>query len=183
LTEALAAAAEPAASAAPSRLTLDSALDGSGRIESADLREFLAGGQVANLSYVADDGYPATVPLWYVWEDGVFWLAPRAGSGWAERVQRDPRVSLALSEAAPPFRRVLARGRIRPAPDTQGAIEQRFAAKYPAFASLRQIGSRRPRSRTLLRLAPERLIAWRGLAVGLTPARQADAPAAHEDSA
>ena len=138
-----------------------------GRIEPTELNEFLRQSHVANLSYVSSDGYPATIPLWYAWDGAAFWLAPRPGAEWAQHVCRDPRVSLAVSESAPPLRRVLVRGRIESVDDPGGtewqAIQAQLAARYAGFRALHQRGDMRNPPAQLLRLVPERLIAWRGL--------------------
>ncbi len=139
----------------------------SGRIGEAELNDFLAGGLVANLSYLSDDGYPATVPLWFVWDGEAFWLVPHPGAEWAEHARRQPRVSLAVSESVPPLRRVLARGQLaviaRPTAGQWTAVQEGLAARYAGFDVVRQTaGGRRARG-TLLRLRPQELIAWRGL--------------------
>ena len=137
----------------------------SGPIDVAELDAFLGQSLVATLSYVADDGYPATVPLWYAWDGTAFWLVSRPGSEWAEHVRLDPRVSLAVSESAPPLRRVLARGRLVEVDDAGGGhwteIERQLAARYAGFDAAR-VPAAAGRGR-LLELKPERLIAWRGL--------------------
>jgi hypothetical protein len=120
---------------------------------------------VATLSYVADDGYPATVPLWYAWDGTAFWLAPRPGAEWAAHVRLDPRVSLAVSESTPPLRRVLVRGQLVAVDDPDASqahvVAAELAGRYVGC------GARRPDDSSLdgplLRLVPERLIAWRGL--------------------
>jgi DNA-binding IclR family transcriptional regulator len=136
-----------------------------GPIEGAELDAFLGQSLVATLSYLTDDGYPATVPLWYAWDGSSFWLAPRSGSEWAEHVKLDPRVSLAVSESTPPLRRVLARGRLVEASEPSGArwsqVEAQLAGRYAGFDASREPAST-GRGR-LLELKPERLIAWRGL--------------------
>jgi DNA-binding IclR family transcriptional regulator len=138
-----------------------------GRIEPVELHEFLRQSRVANLSYVSSDGYPATVPLWYAWDGTAFWMAPRPGAEWAEHVCRDPRVSLAVTESAPPLRRVLVRGRIEPVDQPTctevRAIHSQLEARYAGFLSVYSRGEMRDPPIRLLRLAPERLIAWRGL--------------------
>lgn len=137
----------------------------SGPIEGEELDAFLGQGLVATLSYLADDGYPATVPLWYAWDGGSFWLASRPGSEWAEHVALDPRVSLAVSESSPPLRRVLARGSLVEVDDPGGGrrteIEAQLAGRYAGFDAAREPATA-GRGR-LFALKPERLIAWRGL--------------------
>ena len=142
-----------------------SAWELAGPIGAEELDGFLRQSLVATLSYLADDGYPATVPLWYAWDGEAFWLAPRPGSEWAEHVKLAPRVSLAVSESTLPLRRVLARGRLGEVDDPAGehwsAVEAQLAARYAGFDAAREpfVGGRR----RLLRLEPEHLIAWRGL--------------------
>lgn len=157
-----------AAPATPSKPRLAPTPPGeTGKMPSEELEAFLRGAWVATLSYLTDDGYPATVPLRYAWDGDVFWLVPRREAEWAEHVRRQPRVSLAISESDPPLRRVLARGQLLPAqdesPDLRRAVLQRFSRRYgyaPDAADTR--GSGRGETQ-LFRLAPDRLIAWRGL--------------------
>jgi Pyridoxamine 5'-phosphate oxidase/IclR helix-turn-helix domain len=142
-----------------------SATAASGPIDVAELNAFLEQSLVATLSYLADDGYPATVPLWYAWDGTAFWLVSRPGSEWAEHVRLDPRVSLAVSESSPPFRRVLARGRLVEVDDAGGArwgeVERQLAARYAGFDAAREPAA--AGRGHLFELKPERLIAWRGL--------------------
>ncbi len=136
-----------------------------GPIDDRELDAFLRQSLVATLSYLADDGYPATVPLWYAWDGAAFWLASRPGSEWAEHVLLEPRVSLAVSESSAPLRRVIARGQLVEVDDPRGTrwseIESQLAARYAGFDAVREPAAA-GRGR-LLKLEPERLIAWRGL--------------------
>src|SRR5579859_4831244 len=150
---------------------------GSGPIEPGELDAFLSQALVASLSYLSDDGYPASVPLWYDWDGAAFWLVPSPGAEWATHVRRNPRVSLAISESTPPLRRVLARGPILAVDDSDAlqwrGVEGRLAARYARLDPARLLAGRSGQMRVLLRLAPERLIAWRGL---LRPVAVASAP-------
>jgi hypothetical protein len=140
---------------------------GAGPIEPNELDAFLAQALVASLSYLSDDGYPASVPLWYDWDGRAFWIVPSPAAEWAEHVRRNPRVSLAISESTPPLRRVLARGPMALAEDADGSqwrsVERRLAARYVRLDIARMLEGRTGQPRALLRLVPERLIAWRGL--------------------
>jgi DNA-binding transcriptional ArsR family regulator len=140
---------------------------GSGPIESSELDAFLSQALVASLSYLSDDGYPASVPLWYDWDGQAFWMVPSPGAEWAEYVRRNPRVSLTVSESTPPLRRVLARGPMQAVADSDTSqwrsVEARLAARYARLDAARLLEGRLDQPRVLLRLVPERLIAWRGL--------------------
>lgn len=138
--------------------------DSAGPIGPAELDEFLEQGLVATLSYLSDDGYPATVPLWFRWDGSAFWLVPRAGSEWAAQVRRNPRVSLAVSESTPPFRRVLARGRAEWVADESGLqwrqVGPSLTRRYSGLETGQYLAQR---PAALLCLRAERLVAWRGL--------------------
>ncbi|HEX8969027.1 MAG TPA: helix-turn-helix domain-containing protein [Chloroflexota bacterium] len=138
-----------------------------GPIEPAELDAFLSQALVASLSYLSDDGYPASVPLWYDWDGHAFWLVPSPAAEWAEYVRRNPRVSLSVSESTPPLRRVLARGPIvavdEPDPGQWRTVQGRLAARYARLDPGRLLEAPAGQSRTLLRLVPQHLIAWRGL--------------------
>jgi hypothetical protein len=140
---------------------------GAGPIERRELDSFLTQALVASLSYLSDDGYPASVPLWYDWDGRAFWLVPSPAAEWAEHVRRNPRVSLSISESTPPLRRVLARGPVVPVDDPDSSqwrsVEGRLAARYARLDPSRLLEGRSGQSRTLLRLVPQQLIAWRGL--------------------
>ncbi len=139
---------------------------GAGPIEPQELDAFLQQALVASLSYLSDDGYPASVPLWYDWDGHAFWMVPSPAAEWAEHVRRNPRVSLSISESTPPLRRVLARGPILGVDDPDASqwrsVEGRLAARYARLDPSRLLEAR-PGHRTLLRLVPQHLIAWRGL--------------------
>jgi DNA-binding transcriptional ArsR family regulator len=140
---------------------------GSGPIEPGELNAFLSQALVASLSYLSDDGYPASVPLWYDWDGASFWLVPSPAAEWAEHVRRNPRVSLSISESTAPLRRVLARGPIVAVEDPDASqwrsVEGRLAARYARLDAARLLEGRSGQPRVLLRLIPQELIAWRGL--------------------
>jgi DNA-binding transcriptional ArsR family regulator len=157
----------------------DGAWAGSGPIEPTELDAFLSQALVASLSYLSADGYPASVALWYDWDGEAFWLVPSPAAEWAEYVRRNPRVSLAVSESTPPLRRVLARGPILPVEDPDASqwrsVEGRLAARYARLDAARLLEGRPGQPRVLLRLVPERLIAWRGLLRPVVPSAVAPA--------
>jgi DNA-binding HxlR family transcriptional regulator len=162
------AAGEAARTALRQTVTGEPALAGTygGPIEPRELNAFLEQALVASLSYLSDDGYPASVPLWYDWDGRAFWLVPSPAAEWAAHVRRNPRVSLSISESTPPLRRVLARGPILAVDDPEliqwRSVEGRLAARYARLDPSRLLEGRTG-NRTLFRLAPQQLIAWRGL--------------------
>lgn len=135
-----------------------------GPLAPAELDAFLGGPWLATLACVKEDGYPCTVPVWYEWRAGRFWIIARGRASWADHVQRAGRVALTVSEPSPPFRRVRAEGRLEPIgepePSLMLAIHRRMLERYlgPAYSTGAALAPGR-----LFCVAPERLVAWRGL--------------------
>lgn len=61
----------------------------------AELDEFLARPLFCFLA-TTDDGEPRVSPLWFRWEDEAIWIIADAEKTYPERVERNPRVALAI---------------------------------------------------------------------------------------
>lgn len=140
-----------------------------------ELESFLRRPLVAVLAYENDAGYPSTVPVWYaaIRDPGdrvVFWLLPGPGARWAEQLQRDPRVSLTVSEDDPPFRRVNAEGLASVVRDARYAAKLRaeLVARYAA-PEAEPIA----KPELVIRIEPTRVLSWRGLTPRSRPERAA----------
>ncbi|HZW34464.1 MAG TPA: pyridoxamine 5'-phosphate oxidase family protein [Isosphaeraceae bacterium] len=141
----------------------------SGPLGPTDLARFLAEGRVATLSCLGENGYPYSVPVWYQWEDGRFWVVARAGARWAHCLERNPRVSLAISESSPPLRRVLVEGNAEPVTGPGSverirAIELQMAARYLGPAAASYLAAMPGRARRAFVIVPGKLVTWHGLA-------------------
>lgn len=133
-------------------------------LQGVELDAFLAEPWLASLACLRENGYPYTVPVWYEWRDGAFWLVPRAGSRWAEYVRLHPQVSMTISEAAPPFRRVLVEGLAELAPRAPAAaIERRMAQRYLGPHAESYLRRQSGRAEPVFRIVPEKLTSWTGL--------------------
>lgn len=159
--------------------------EASGPLTLAELDRFLAGDLLATLCCVQEDGYPYSVPVWYQWEDGRFWVVPRVGAAWARHLERNPRVSLAVSEHHAPLRRVLVEGRAEPitGPGSQDRARQlvvRMARRYLGPSASAYLEATARQVRTVFAIVPERLVTWHGLASH--PRYQASEPTLLGDS-
>ncbi len=141
----------------------------SGPLSPEELDQFLSGDCLATLSCIKDTGYPYSVPVWYQWEGGRFWVVPRARAAWTHYLAFNPRVSLAISEHTPPLRRVLVEGRAEE--QTAPGSEER-AAELLARMAARYLGPEAPsflkatasQHRRVFSIISEKLVSWRGLA-------------------
>ena len=67
-----------------------------------DFELFLRGAHVGVLATLRRDGMPYTVPVWWLWKDGVAWLTGTYSRVWCKQLLHDPRASLCI-ESGPPF--------------------------------------------------------------------------------
>jgi PPOX class probable F420-dependent enzyme len=80
-----------------------------------DVREgFLFQPHVGVLATLRGDGRPYTVPVWWLWKDGAFWLTGTYSRVWCRQIFRDARVSLCIEATAPVAGHVGVDGRASP---------------------------------------------------------------------
>lgn len=105
------------------------------------------------------DGTVLLSPVWHEWRDGGFDVATRSEGVKARHLRRDPRASLVVCEAAPPYRGVEARCHVRLVTAGVAETARRIASRYlgeeagTAYASTAA-------DDLVLRLEPEALRAW-----------------------
>ena len=139
-----------------------------GRLGEEELAAFLAGGVVARLGCLDEEGWPYVVPAWFHAADGGFYLVPRARSAWAGHLQRDGRVSLAIDEPAAPYRKVLVKGRAElvEGPNVGGrwvGIATQMATRYLGERGPDYLGPTLHEPRWLFFVRPVRLTTWQGV--------------------
>ena len=69
-----------------------------GRLNEAEVTEFLAEPQLARLACLDDEGWPYVVPCWQEWDGDSFWVIPREKSAWARYLAGDPRCAITVDE-------------------------------------------------------------------------------------
>ena len=65
------------------------------------LARFLTEPHVGVLASLRKSGLPYTVPLWWLHDDGDFWLTGTTNRVWCKQLLRDPRASLCIEALAP----------------------------------------------------------------------------------
>ena len=129
------------------------------------LEDFLRQPHIGVLATLRRDGRPYTVPVWWLWEDGAFWLTGTYSRVWCEQLLHDPRCSLCIEASAPVSGHVGVDGRAEPV-EPPGAdiwpVSHRLAEKYvgrgdPAKAEQveRFVANMRTEPRLLFRLPPD----------------------------
>lgn len=134
-----------------------------------DARELLALDVPVRLATLDEDGYPRITPLWFLWEDGVFYMTSVEGRRHLRNLQRDPRASICIDTeeregpaGARRTRRVTAKGLVELRPDTDDDWTARITRKYVSGAEGEALARRRGSvARVVILLRPTRLVATR----------------------
>lgn len=86
--------------------------------------------RLATLATIRKDGTVLLSPVWFVWEDGGFTVGMAAGDGKLKHIERDPRVTIVVSEERFPYRGFEVRGVARSSGVPYGPTVRRIAARY-----------------------------------------------------
>ncbi|MBM4204717.1 MAG: hypothetical protein FJ194_11285 [Gammaproteobacteria bacterium] len=65
------------------------------------LKQFLTEPHVGVLATLRRDGRPYTVPVWWLWKDGYFWITGTYPRIWCRQLIADPRCSLCIETLDP----------------------------------------------------------------------------------
>jgi PPOX class probable F420-dependent enzyme len=65
------------------------------------LEEFLREPHVGVIATLRQDGRPYTVPIWWLWKDGAYWLTGTYNRVWCKQLFHDNRASLCIEATAP----------------------------------------------------------------------------------
>ena len=60
------------------------------------LARFLTEPHVGVLATLRDNGLPYSVPVWWLWHEGAFWMTGTYSRVWCKQLLRDPRSSLCV---------------------------------------------------------------------------------------
>jgi len=91
----------------------------------------------AHLATLDPAGFPRIIPIWFLWEDGIFYLSSGPQSRHVQDLARDPRAGLCITveegqtEAGyRPFRQIMVRGYAHVQPDIDEIWARKLILKY-----------------------------------------------------
>ncbi len=80
------------------------------------IERFARAPRIAVLAYARGDGRPCQSPIWYTLREGAFWMSTVTGSPKHRALERDPRVCLTIQDERPPYRALIADGKVELSP-------------------------------------------------------------------
>lgn len=78
-----------------------------------EMERFLKGPNIAKVATVRKNGSPSVVPVWYYWDGKSCFVVGRKKSAWVKDIKREPRVSILIDDAAPPYPKVIMEGKAK----------------------------------------------------------------------
>jgi PPOX class probable F420-dependent enzyme len=127
------------------------------------VERFARAPRIAVLAYARADGRPCQAPIWYTLSDGAFWMSTVTGSPKHRALERDPRVCLTIQDERPPYRALLADGKVElapldPARDPTAGMAVRYFGRLGAAQYERMTAAEYARTGlTLIALRPSAL--------------------------
>ena len=120
----------------------------------------------AHLATLDPAGFPRVLPIWFLWEEGIFYLSSRPQSRHVQDLARDPRAGLCIAvEESPtetgyrPFRQIMVRGKAHILLDPDATWARKLIHKYiPGEAGVRRAKLEAGKPHVVIVLRPERML-------------------------
>ncbi len=109
------------------------------RLDEAEIREFVTNGHTGIFTSLRADGWPVSLPIWYVWLDDHVYVRTRSKSKKVVRVNHDDRVSFVVEsgKAWKELKSVVITGRAVVVEDEAelARVDTALGAKYKGFGT------------------------------------------------
>lgn len=127
------------------------------------VRSLLEAPSAAVLTTTRKDGTALTSPVWFRWTGGgTFEVVIARGDVKLQHLERDPRCSLVVFEAVPPFRGVEVRGEATLTPGDMADVRRSIAGRYLGSDEVgaRYASERAAKPGVLIRLSSDQPRVW-----------------------
>lgn len=130
-----------------------------------DREELLNQPNVAILATVGRDGRPHAVPIWYLYEGGVFIMSTGRGSQKHRNIEANQEVTLVVDRRTLPYYAVMVRGTAEVGPPLSQEARRRMAVRYLGEEMGRAYAARRAGGESVtIRLRPRKFVEYHGVA-------------------
>lgn len=130
--------------------------------EPSEVKAFLEEVRLCHWATIGPDGRPRVRPLWYLYADRAFWFTTRmeARRTGADVAAGSP-VAVSIASEDRPYRAVIASGMPEAWSEDRDRWLERIATRYGQAEGRRWLaGALKEPDRVVLRLVPDRVIAW-----------------------
>lgn len=127
----------------------------------SELKAFLDESRLAHLATSSRNGKPRVSPIWYVYEDEVFYFTTRLGRLKGKHIQKDPAAALSIATDERPYRAVCTFGKVEIVKDNRDKWLERISFRYGKDEGKSWLAHaiRQP-DRVVMMLKPQRVLSW-----------------------
>ncbi len=123
--------------------------------------DFLQQPHIAVLATVGPGGRAHATPIWYLYEDGVFFMVADRGSQKHRNVERHPEVTLVVHRPTLPYYAVMVQGRAEVGPPLSEEARVRWAVRYVGEEMGRAYAATIVEDAVTIRLRPRKVLEYR----------------------
>jgi PPOX class probable F420-dependent enzyme len=126
-----------------------------------ELKEFLSEPRLAHLATSFANGRPRVSPIWYVFDNGVFYFTTRSKRLKGRHIQNNPAVALSVASDERPYRAVCAFGRASIVKEDRDSWLEKISVRYGEREGREWLAEavKQP-DRVVLMLKPDRVLTW-----------------------
>jgi PPOX class probable F420-dependent enzyme len=130
-------------------------------LSKSELQAFLDQPRMAHLATSSRDGKPRVTPIWYIYENGLFYFSTRLGRLKGHHIMRNPSVSLSVANDEHPYVAVSVFGKAQIVKKDRDKWMERLAKRYrePDVKSYLAHSTPQP-DRVVMAIRPERVMSW-----------------------
>jgi PPOX class probable F420-dependent enzyme len=126
-----------------------------------ELKAFLVEPRLAHLATTSRLARPRVNPIWYAYEDGVFYFTTRLGRLKGQHIQSNPWVAISIASDERPYRAVCAFGKATIVDKDRDKWLERVSFRYGKTEGKRWlVQAVKQNDRVVLKLKPLRILSW-----------------------
>jgi PPOX class probable F420-dependent enzyme len=127
----------------------------------SELKAFLDEPRLAHLATSSRNGEPRVTPIWYVYDNGVFYFTTRLGRLKGEHIQENPTVALSIATDERPYRAVCAFGKANVVSENRGKWLEKISFRYGKNEGKSWLEQAVKQSdRVVIMVKPRRILSW-----------------------
>ena len=127
----------------------------------SELKIFLDEPRMAHLATSSKTGKPRVSPIWYLYENGLFYFTTRLGRVKGKHFQKNPAVALSIATDERPYRAVCAFGRATIVTENRDEWLERISFRYGKDEGESWLAKAvKQTDRFVMMLEPERVLSW-----------------------
>jgi len=130
-------------------------------LSKSELEKFLNGTRLAYLATTSKSGRPRVTPMWYLYEEGCFYLTTRMGRLKGIHIKNNPWIALSIATDDRPYRAVCAFGKAKILQKNRDEWLQKISFRYGKPEGKRWLAhATKEPDRVALMLKPDRILSW-----------------------